>query len=317
MNARGTAIAFAVLAIVLTLAQDVLPARDWYHGWQYTTIMAIAVLVMTVYVWRAWRGRASERRLALALAGAIAVAVAGLLSGLIGPDTVTVIGTPGTVTPITDLNAAAFFPATDAFALAKNASTDVTLRRRDGAPIVVGTHPVPIGLSVAFTELRPAAYVMAYGNGGNRLTVTQPNSPSFLSPVIVFRQSQDIHGHLFPLDTVAVPGVHRIVRVLYFSPAELASANHNATAGVAGAILSVTDDAGTQKGLQMVTSGAATAVGDVKFTVSLGTYPVLYVASAPQPYAVVIGLLIFIAAGFWARLPMKKPDEPGTPDVPG
>ena len=41
MSARSTAFAFAVLAIALTLTQDVFPARDWYHSWQYTTIVAI------------------------------------------------------------------------------------------------------------------------------------------------------------------------------------------------------------------------------------------------------------------------------------
>ena len=80
MNARATAIAFALLAIGLTVAQDVLPARDWYHGWQYTTILAIAILVMLAHAWRAWRGGdgPSGKRIALALAGAVAVARRGI-----------------------------------------------------------------------------------------------------------------------------------------------------------------------------------------------------------------------------------------------
>jgi hypothetical protein len=42
MSARAAAFAFALLAIVLTVAQDVLPARDWYHSWEYITILALA-----------------------------------------------------------------------------------------------------------------------------------------------------------------------------------------------------------------------------------------------------------------------------------
>jgi hypothetical protein len=309
VSARATAIAFAVLAILLTLAQDVFPARDWYHGWQYITVLALAILVMTVYVWRVWRARAAGRRLALALVGAVAVGVAGLLSGLIGPDTVTVIGTPGTVTPVPDLNAAAFFPAADPQSLARGDAT-VTVRKRDGSAIAIGSHPVPIGLSVAFTETRPAAYVVARDANGNRLTVTQPNNPSFLSPIVVFRQSQDIHGHTFPLDTIAVPGMHRIARILYFSPEELAATRHETKPGDAGAILSVSDDAGAQKGLTMVPSGTTAAIDNVRYTVTLGRYPVLNVASAPLPFAVVAGLLVFIAAGFWSRVPLKKPSAP-------
>ena len=305
MNARATAITFAVLAILLTLAQDVFPARDWYHGWQYISVMAIAVVVMTAFVFRVWRGRATGRRLAFALAGAIAVGIAGLLSGLIGPDTVTVIGAPGTVTPVPDINAAAFFPTADPQSLARGDAT-VTVRKRDTSAIAVGSHPVPIGLSVAFTETRPAAYVVARDKDGNRLTVTQPNNPSFLSPIVVFRQSQEIHGTTFPLDTIAVPGMHRVVRILYFSPAELAATKHETKEGDAGVILSVTDDAGQQKGLTMVPSGTTAEIDNVRYNVTLGRYPVLNVASAPQPFTVVIGLLVFIAAGFWSRVPRKR-----------
>lgn len=309
MSVRGPAIACAIFVILLTLAQDVFPARDWYHGWQYVTVMAIAIGVMISYVWRVGRGRAPGRRFALALGGAIAVGVAGLLSGLIGPDTVTVIGTPGTVTPVPDLKAAAFFAAADPQSLARGDAT-VTVRRRDGSAIAVGSHPVPIGLSVAFTEARPAAYVIARDLHGNRLTVTQPNNASFLSPVVVFRQSQDIHGHTFPLDTIAVPAVHRVVRILYFSAAELAATRHETKAGEAGAILSVSDDAGAQRGLTMVPSGTTAEIDGTRYTVTLGRYPVLDVASAPQPFTVVLGLLVFIAAGFWSRVPLKRDAAP-------
>ena len=88
MSARSTAFAFAVLAIALTLTQDVFPARDWYHSWQYTTIVAIAIGVMFVHAFRSWRGKAGAngKRVALALAGATldsavyrcAVSVAGI-----------------------------------------------------------------------------------------------------------------------------------------------------------------------------------------------------------------------------------------------
>jgi hypothetical protein len=307
VNARGYALAFAILAIVLTVAQDVLPARDWYHGWQYITIMAIAVLFMGSYVWRVWRGKATAKRFALALAGAIAVGIAGLLSGLIGPDTVTIIGTPGTVTPVLDLNSAAFFSTADAQTLASGSAT-VTLRSRTAGAIAIGSHPTPVGLSVAFTQLKPAAYVIARDAHGNRVTVTQPNNPAFLSPVMLFRQNQDIHGKSFPLDTFAVPSLQRIVRILYFSAADLAAFRHD-TAGMSnqpGAILSVTNDAGVQQGLTMAPSGKAVDVGGLNAEITLGSYPVLLVASAPQPIVTIVGIIVFLAALAWSFLPLKK-----------
>jgi hypothetical protein len=303
VNARASAFAFALLAIGLTLAQDVFPARDWYHGWQYTTILAIAIGVMVVHALRSWRGKAGPngKRVALALAGASVVAVAGLLSGLIGPDTVTVVGTPGTVTPVAELGAAAFFAPADPQTIPRGDAT-VTLRRRNAGPVEIGPRPVPVGLSVAFTQSRPAAYVVVRNDRGDRLTITQPNNPSFLSPVILFRQAQQIHDRTFPLDTFAVPAAQRVVRILYFAQDDLAAFRHDPAAPAPtgpGAILSATDDAGAQQGITMAQSGTEAAIGGLHVTVTLGSYPVLQVASAPAPYAVVAGLAIFLGALAW------------------
>jgi hypothetical protein len=314
VNARATALAFAVLAIALTLAQDVLPARDWYHSWQYTTIVAIALAVMLLHAVRAWRGKDGPhgKRIVLALAGAIAVGVAGLLSGLIGPDTVTVVGTPGTVTPVAELGAAAFFAPADPQSIPRGDAT-VILRRRTAGPLEIGPRPVPLGLSVAFTQSRPAAYVVVHDDRGERLTITQPNNPSFLSPVILFRQAQQIHDRTFPLDTFAVPGAQRVVRILYFSPADLAAMRKDpagpAPAGP-GAILSASDDAGVQHGITMAVSGTPAVVGGLHVTVTLGTYPVLQVAAAPQPFVMLGGLVLFLLAGVWAFGPAKNA-QPG------
>ncbi len=218
-------------------------------------------------------------------------AVAGLLSGLIGPDTVTVVGTPGTVTPVAELGAAAFFAAADPQSIARGDAT-VTLRRRDAAALDVGPRPTPVGLSIAFTEPRPAAYVVARTDRGDRLTITQPNNPSFLSPAILFRQSQQIHGRTFPLDTFAVPARQRVVHILYFTPADLSAMKQDPNAPAPpgpGAILSASDDAGTPRGITMAASGMPAAVGGLEITATLGSYPVLQVASAPQPYVMLAG----------------------------
>jgi hypothetical protein len=302
VNSRPAAIGFAVLAIALTIVQDVFPARDWYHGWEYITILAIAILVLLANLSSALRGAASDKRFALALAGSIAVAVAGLLSGLIGPDTVTVVGTPGTVTPVMDLNAAAFFPAADAQTLVRGDAT-VILRRRGADAVVIGSHPQPLGLSVAFTQPRPAAYVVVHDASGSRLTVTQPNNPAFLSPVMLFRQKQEIHGQTLPLDTFAVPAAHRTIHILYFSAAALAAIQQSGGSQQPGAILSVSNDTGTPQGhIAMVTSGNSATIGDITIGLTLGLYPVLQVASAPQPLVVLGGIVVFAAGLAWSAL---------------
>jgi hypothetical protein len=292
------------LAIGLTLAQDVVPARDWYHGWQYIVVLAIAIAIMLGYAWTA-RGGADGRagqRLAVALVGAIVVAATGLLSGLIGPDTVTIVGTPGTVVPVPDLGAAAFFGEVDAPQFARG-DAGITLRRRDAGPQDVGARPVPIGLSVVFAQPRVAAFVTARDARGARLTVTQPTNPSFLSPVLLFRQTQAIHDRTFPLDTFAVPAAHRIVRVLYFSPADLAAFGRAPAVGATNdpaAVLSIADDNGAPQGIAMAQSGHEITAAGIHLTIDLGTYPVLEVASAPQLQTMLGGLLLFILGAIWA-----------------
>ena len=163
---------------------------------------------------------------------------------------------------------------------------------------------MPIGLWVAFTQSRPAAYVVVRDGDGNRLTITQPNNPSFLSPVILFRQTQQIHDRSFPFDTFAVPGVHRVVHILYFTPADLVAFRHDPDAPAPkrpGAILSVSDD---RRQADRHHDGALRKRGrrsaGCGWRVTLGTYPVLQLASAPQPFAVLAGLIVFLLAGAWA-----------------
>jgi hypothetical protein len=309
VSPRVTAILLALLAIGMTVAQDVAPARDWYHSWQYIALLALAIVVMLGYAWSA-RGGAdgvAGRRLALAMAGATATAVAGLLSGLIGPDSVTVVGTPGTVAPVPDLGVAAFFAPVDAAALARGDAT-VTLRRRGDGPIEVGTQPTPVGLSVVYTQPKPAAYVVARDLHGNRLTVTQPNNPSFLSPVMLFRQQQQIRDKTFPMDTFATPAMQRIARILYFSPADLAAFRHGlpGASNQPGAVLSIADDAGNSRGLTIAASGMPVTVGDLNLTITLGTYPELVIASAPQPVVMLGGIVLFVLGCAWALIPPKR-----------
>jgi hypothetical protein len=291
VSPRSVAVVFAFAAIGLTLAQDAFPGRPWFHEWPYLTLLAIALGVLISHAWSV-RGR-----FALALAGAIVVATAGLVAGLIGPDTVTVSGAPGSVIPVPDLGAAAFFGPADASTIDRGEAT-LTLRRRGGGPIVVGRRPIPLDLSVVVAEARPAAYVVARNARGERLTVTQPDNPSFLSPVLMFRRTQTIRDRTVPYDTFAVPGSHRIVHALVFTAADLASLR-GSTSGEGGIVLSVSDDRGAQLGLAIAPQGREVAAGDLRLTLTLGSYPQLIVAAAPQPLALIGGTTLFLLAGAW------------------
>ena len=194
MSARLTALVAGFVAIALVLAQDVAPGAAFYHSWQYALALAVALALMAGYAAGAWRGHDGPvgRRLVLALAGLAVVDLAGLASGLLGPDTATIVGTPGTVAPIPVLGAAAFFAPADADALARGAGS-VVLRRRGHSAIElgVGTRRL-LGDSVVSLTPRPALYVEAWDARGAHLTVTQPAGTAFLSPVLQFGTRQRI-----------------------------------------------------------------------------------------------------------------------------
>jgi hypothetical protein len=306
MSSRDTAIAAALAAIALTLAQDLRPGLDFYHTWQYAAVLSITIIVMVAYAWSARTGSdgPSGRRAAIGIAGALAVATGGLLSGLIGPDTITVSGSPGTVTPVPDLQAAAFFGPADPATIARGDAT-VSLREKTGDPIAVAPgNRLFLGTSIVYLGSRPAAYIVARDASGNRLTVTQPTNPTFLSPVLLFPQNQPLKDKSYPLDTFATPGLHRVMRALYFSADDAQTFNHLGTKQPA-LVLSVNDDAGKSIGLTILPSGRDVAIGDLHITATLGSFPQLIVASAPHPALLIAGLVVFVGGVGAAFVPPK------------
>ncbi|GAC1415107.1 MAG: hypothetical protein NVSMB5_03900 [Candidatus Velthaea sp.] len=298
MTARATALAVAVMAIAVVVLQDVRPGLDFYHTWQYAAALSIAIIVIAAYALGARRGADGRagKRLALGMAGALAVSIAGLLSGLIGPDTITVGGSPGSVTPVPDLGAAAFFGQADAPTIARGDGT-VTLRKKNAAAIPVSpSGNVYLGTSIAYLRTKPAAYIVAHDASGNHLTITQPNAATtFLSPVLLFPNTQPIKDKNYPLDTFAMPATHLIARALFFTADDAATFNHLG-AHVPALVLSMNEDGGKTVGLSIAPSGREVSIGGVKITATLGSYPVLMVASAPHPAVLIGGMLLFLGA---------------------
>lgn len=306
MSTRIAALAVAAIVIALAVAQDVYPQTPLYHTWQYALALALGLTVTLAYANGARRGGDGVRgkRLLLAMAGAAVAGVAGLASGLLGPDTATVVGTPGTVVPVSALGAAAFFGAADADTIAR-ASAGVILRRKDAGEIALGpsAHRV-VGESLVYLEPRPAAYVEVYDERGAHLTVTQPTNTSFLSPVLLFRQRQRIGALDVPFDTFATPARHRVVRALYFTPGALAQFNHtNAGTTRPGVVLTVADDAGKPLGITLAGAGQDASIAGLRVRATLGAYPALAVAAAPPTWALVAAVVLFVLGLGWSVLP--------------
>ncbi len=311
MTARVAALAVALIAIALVLAQDVLPATPLYHTWQYALALTIALAVMVAYANGARRGDdgVAGKRLLLALAGAVVVDLAGLASGLLGPDTASVSGTPGTVVPVPAVGAAAFFAPADANAIARGTS-GITLRRRNAPEIgLTGSARRVAGESLFYLEPHPAAYLDVSDQRGAHLTVTQPTNPSFLSPVLLFTARQRIGELDVPLDTFAVPARHRVVHALYFTPRDLTQFPRATLSGVdtsrPALVLTAADDAGKPLGITLAPSGTGVALAGLHVRVTIGSYPALAIAAAPPSWALVAGIVLFCVGLGWSMWPPR------------
>jgi hypothetical protein len=320
VSARVAAVAVALVAIALVVAQDVVPATPLYHTWQYALALVVTLVVVLGYANGARRGDdgVAGKRLSIAMLGAAIVAVAGLASGLLGPDTAAVTGTPGTVTPVPALAAAAFFPPVEASAIAHGVAP-VLLRRR-GAPeiSVAASSRRVLGESLLYLEPRPAAYVEAWDARGAHLTVTQPTGSAFLSPVLLFRERQRIQGLDVPLETFATPAQHLVVRALYLTPSDLARFHRDIGDRTHPALLLIaSDDGGGSRGITLTHSGEDVTLAGIHVRATIGTYPALMVAAAPPAWALVAGGVLFLAGLAWSALPPRRGAKPAAAQPQG
>lgn len=299
---RVTALAVSVVCIGLVVAQDVAPLADFFHTWQYATALALGALVLIAYANAALKGQDGMlgKRCTLAIAGALVVTLTGIVSGLLGPDTQRVTHAPGTVAPIPDLHAAAFFTAADAQSIAAG-NAPIVIRRPGHRDVEVGPNERRfLQSSVLLLQPTHAAFVEVRDASGDRLTVTQPTNASFLSPVLLFPNEQEIAGKKLPFDTFAVPALQRVVKTVYL-PGEMTTSLRvpPSYAGKPALLFAVDDDRGSSHGIAIAPDGLDVTIAGMRLRGTIGSYPTLVVASAPEPIALAAGVALFLAGITW------------------
>src|SRR5579871_4008739 len=122
--------AFVIVALAVvagTAAEIVFPGRGAYHtGWYNVALIALAILTLAA-VRRRFRAAATPRARAAVVAltfGTVVVAVAGVASGLLGPDNQTIVGAPGQRIRVESLGVLSF-----PFADSATGAVDVMLER--------------------------------------------------------------------------------------------------------------------------------------------------------------------------------------------
>ncbi len=302
---RGVAGLAGLIGIALTLAQYVVPDWAGFHTWQYTAAQALVCVVLLAYA-RSARKADGElgARLAIAAIGAFIIVAAGIGSGLLGPDTRTVASAPGTVTPLPDVGAAAFFPIDDPAGIARG-DAHVLLRRRDADPVDIGPGVRRyVGATALETVPKLAAYVEAWDGRGGHLTITQPTNAAFLSPVLFFPQQVTIAGKSLASDGFATPALHRQVKAFYFpKDAIAASAAMHGVSGPA-VLFAIDDDQGRllPEGIGFAQSGRDFRLSGMRLRATVGTYPALEISAIPYPLAVGIGLVVLLGGLGYAAL---------------
>jgi len=303
MNGRGAAQAGAVAGIALVLAQDIATGWYGYHTWQYAALLALGAGVVIGYAVPAARGRGGETGQGdvIALLGALVVIAAGLASGLLGPDTETVSRAPGTVAPLPDAGAAAFFPVAAAAAIARG-DVHLIIRRRNGPPLDIAPGGRRFVGATALDSLpQLAANIEARDLRGNHLTITQPTNPAFLSPVLLFPGRVTVAGRSLPADDFAVPALGLHVKAVYFSREASVGTRLASSQPQAGLVFAVDSDAGEAipGGVGFAPSGGSVTLGNVVLRPTVGTYPSLQLAAVPYPPALWLGCILYGCGLAW------------------
>ncbi len=312
MSPRAAGLLAAFASVVAVLAQDLWPEWSGFHSWQYAAALAIGAVAIGGYALAARRGEDGETgvRLVVAMLGVLVIVVAGIASGLLGPDTDVVARAPGTVAPLGDVGAAAFFPVADAAAIARG-DGHVLLRRRGQDPIDVGPGDRRfVGATAIELVPRTAAYLDARTPGGERLTITQPTNSAFLSPVLLFGQQVAIAGKTLPADAFALPARHRQVKAFFFAggTATSTAAAHGQPAGKAAVLFAVDDDGGrlVPGGIGFDPTGDAVDLGGLRLRATVGTYPALAISAVPMPQAVALGAMLIVIGIGWSVVSLPR-----------
>lgn len=284
----------------MTIAQDVYPGAGVYHaGWYNALDIALFVLA----AWRLRSLRKSRANVFPALAaagfGGAIVVFAGVSSGLMGPDTHTVVGAPGATVRDSDAGGSFVFPLT---------GNTIALQRAHSS-VPVGSGRRYTGGFILWQQPRTVVHIDAADPSGGRLTITQPTNASFLSPVLLMEQTTVIDGMDVRFDSFSVPAAQRNVKAVLFTEQQAAQLHTDPPIiGQPAILFAVADskDRVLANGIGVSPPGVQKSLGGLRLTARIETYPAVVVASAPYWPILVLGLLLCIAAA----LRLRKSSEP-------
>ena len=292
-------LALSLVVLAAVLVEIVLPGKAVYHAGWYNVALGGLGVVAILAARKRFAAVAVVRRRAGIVAvvfGTIAAAVAGIASGLLGPDNQNIVGAPGQSVRVEGLG-------TLDFPLADSTAADVTLLRPLRGPLAIRAGSRNVGSFILHASPRDVVYVEARDLRGNRLTITQPTGSVFLSPVLLMEHRQTIAGMDLPFDSFNVPAAQRVVKAVLFTPAQAAMLPHNADIGEPAVLFAVDDenDRMLLHAIALSAGGQPVKAGGLALRGRVAAYPAVEVVSAPNLIAVILSALL-VACGIVALL---------------
>ncbi len=304
MKQTLAALALGAVAIAAVGAQYFAPQWTGFHSWQYSGALVLASIPLVGFIGSVRSGTAGRLglRALAAVVGALVCIVAGIGSGLFGPDSETFARAPGTTLTLPDSGYAILFPNVDAQALARG---DARLALSRGGSPAGDLGPGGrrfLGATALEVQPKPAAYVEARDLQGRHLTITQPQGSAFLSPLLMFSDQIPLEGKMYPSDQFAAPAVRRQVRAVLFNVKDMPAGPHGPPVAAGGTskgdalLFAVGDELGRglPDGIGFAPPGKEIELGGVRLRGTIGTYPALVTSSVPPLVAMWLGGLCFL-----------------------
>lgn len=279
--------------VLVALVEIAFAGKDLYHyGW-FNVLLAALIVVALVALPRVLKRFSSGRARAAAIAVVVGGAVAGfaaLASGLLGPDTQTVVAAPGASVRIDALGGSLVFPLvrtaqaqSNVLLVQGNRSSEIVARRFAGPFLLESFARDVVSVDVA-------------DSSGGHLTVTQPTGNTFLSPVLLMQSRQSIAGMNLPYDTFAIPAAHRVVKAVLFGPEE--TARLPALAGAERAVLFDVEnqnEVSLKNGIGVARDGQRITLAGIELAPHIFSYPAIRIVSMPDVWIAIVAALIFLA----------------------
>lgn len=287
MRANVWTLTLAIAVLALATIADRRPFDAEIHGWGGALAVALAGIWLLVVGLRSISSSLQERCAGVGALGGVVIAVAFVGAELLVGPPQRVGAAPGqTYRPPHGGQLAVLFPpvsADDLRAGRSPASVDVMLGAQQ---IALGVdREVRVHSYVLRANSWPASYVQAWSSHHVAQTVTQPTGGAFVSPVLQF-PGTDKDG--LPVDSFAVPALHRDVRLKYYPGLPSRGID------IPFIQLEIDEENGGALFSGVAVSGRPLKKAGMELVFELGNYPVVSLAGAPDRLVYAAGAMLLL-----------------------